>query len=83
MSYVKKLLIIEDNKQKWFISLLSGILFCLIASEKMYKFTGKIVKSFTKEKVEINGKPTKLGLFIHTVVFILLARFLMEFNFFK
>jgi len=83
MSYVQELLINEDNKQKWFISLLFGIVFCLIASKKMYKFTGKIFKYFTKEKIEINGCPTKLGLLIHTIVFILLSRFLMELNLFK
>ena len=73
----------EENKQKWFISLLSGIVFCLIASQKMYKFTGKILKNFTDEKVEINGKPTKFGLLVHTIVFILLTRFLMDLNLFK
>lgn len=69
-----------DNQQKWFISLLSGILFCLIASPSVYKITGKVFQCFSEEKIEENGKPTKFGLLVHTILFILISRFLMEFK---
>lgn len=80
MGYVKDLLVTEENKQKWFISLLSGILFCLIASPSVFKITSKLFKNFTDEKIEENGKPTKFGILVHTIIFVLISRFLMEFE---
>lgn len=67
-----------DNNKKWYISILSGILFYVIASPKIYKKTGKIFYELFDVKIQHRGKPNNLGLLIHTIVFVLITRLLME-----
>jgi hypothetical protein len=70
---------ITDNK-KWFISILSGIIFYVIAAPRIYKITGKIIYKIFAVKIENKGKPNNLGLLIHTIIFVLITRFLMDLN---
>jgi hypothetical protein len=63
---------------KWYISILSGILFYVIASPKIYKKTGKLFYKLFDVKIQHDGKPNNLGLLIHTIIFVLITRFLME-----
>jgi hypothetical protein len=70
---------ISDNK-KWFISILSGVIFYVIAAPRIYEITGKVINKFFGVKIENKGKPNNLGLLIHTIIFVLITRFLMNLN---
>ena len=65
-----------NEAQKWIIGLYCGLLFLLISSPFMYKLTGSLTKLIGWETSE-NGCPNISGLFLHTVVFILLLRVIM------
>ena len=71
----------EIVEKKWFISILSGIIFYVIASPEIFKKTGKLFYTLFDIKIEHRGKPNNLGLLIHTIIFVLITRFLMDFNF--
>jgi hypothetical protein len=68
------------SDKKWYISILSGILFYIIASPQIYKKTGKIFYTLFDVKIQNRGKPNNLGLLIHAVIFVLITRFLMDFD---
>ena len=67
-----------SNKEKWMISILAGILFYVIASPKFFIFIDNICYYLFGIRSAINGKPTNTGLFIHTVIFTLITRILIE-----
>jgi hypothetical protein len=67
------------DEQKWFISILSAIIFYVIASPTLYKITGSIFYDFFGVKiVDRKGRPNNLGLLIHTIVFALISRGVMD-----
>jgi len=67
------------DEQKWFISILSGIIFYVIASPKIYKITHSIFYDILGIKlIDRKGKPNNLGLLIHTIIFVLITRFIMD-----
>ena len=70
------------SAQKWQISIFSAILFYIIASPFLFNLVNSITSQFGIT-VANNGCPTSLGLFIHAIVFLLLTRLSMNFNFFK
>lgn len=47
------------------ISVLSAVIFCVVASPFMYMLTSSVFGS----SIAINGCPTLIGLVLHTVVF--------------
>ena len=67
-SYCKQV----DWKKKFWISLISALIFILIASPSTYALTSRFVKGFTK-----NGIPTALGLLAHGLVFFIIIYALM------
>jgi hypothetical protein len=68
-----------SDEQKWFISILSAIIFYVIASPKIYKITGKIFYNFCGFRiVDRKGRPNNLGLLIHTIIFALIIRGIMD-----
>ena len=70
----------STNNDKWYISILSGIIFYVIASPKIYKITGEIFYDLTQVEMENKGKPNNLGLLIHTIIFVFITRWLMDVN---
>lgn len=64
------------NSQKWLISLLSGIIFLIIASPIAYEFTAK-VGSIINLDLSKDGCANFGGLIIHSVVFMLIVRIMM------
>jgi len=67
------------DEQKWFISILSAFIFYVIASPTIYKITGSIFYDFLGVKiVDCKGRPNNLGLLIHTIVFALVTRGIMD-----
>jgi hypothetical protein len=72
---------VKENKsltesQKWMISLMSALLFLLIAAPFTYKLTGSLFEKVGLE-IEKVGCPNMTGLIIHAVVFAVLIRVMM------
>ncbi len=63
-----------NNSAKWRYSAYSAILFFLIAMPATYFVTNKIFRVVTNE----SGAPTYLGVLLHSIVFLLLVRLLMQ-----
>lgn len=68
------------NEKKWMISLLSAIIFIIIASPTMFSFTNKVFKSFNIDILDEEENVTWTGLIIHGVVYMLISRLLMNYN---
>ena len=72
----------SSSFQKWQITFFSAIIFVLVVNPYTYKLTqyflGRILGTIT-----VNGCPTIMGLFLHTVVYVLLVRYSMDLHLFK
>jgi hypothetical protein len=67
------------NEQKWIISLISGILFYIIALPQTYEcITSPIFESLFETPLIQRGRPTTFGVLVHAVVFLLIVRYMME-----
>ena len=67
------------NEQKWIISLISGILFYVIALPDTYQcITSPIFEDTIGIRLEKNGRPTTFGVVIHAIVFLLIVRLMMN-----
>lgn len=66
------------NEKKWVISAMSGVIFIILSSNEVFEFTNRILEpNFCIQTIQKN-KPTWQGLLIHGIVFMLIARFLMD-----
>ena len=65
------------SSDKWRYSIYSAIIFLIISSPYTYLLVDKLIGSFVKISSP-TGCPTLIGLFIHTVVFVLIIRGMME-----
>ncbi len=72
-----------DSSYKWKISLFSAIIFILVVNPYTYMLTQKLLGGFLPKISESNGCPTMFGLFIHTIVYILLIRGSMDLKMFS
>lgn len=67
------------DQQKWMISLISAILFYIIALPDTYVcITNPIFENTLGLKLQKNGTPTTLGVIIHSIVFLLIVRLMMR-----
>lgn len=64
------------SRDKWVISIISGLLFLLIASPFLFGVVNEITSKFGIPVIT-NGCPNMAGLVIHSIVFILIVRLLM------
>lgn len=62
---------------KWQITLFSALIFIVVVSPYTFKLTQRLLGGILG-KIETNGCPTKVGLLLHTFVYILLVRGSME-----
>lgn len=73
-----------SSPQKWKITIFSALIFLLVVNPYTYKITQKIFGDILKiGTVAINGCPTTYGIFLHTVVYILLVRYSMDLHLFS
>ena len=72
-----------STSEKWRISFVSAFLFLLVVNPYTYKLTNKLLGGRVGNLAEGNGCPTFVGLFIHTIVYILLVRGSMDLHLFK
>ena len=61
------------------ISAFSGLLFYIISNPKTYAVVQKIVEEIGDLKLMTNGKPTEIGLLLHTVLFSIITFVSMQF----
>lgn len=69
--------LIFDDKQKLQLTILAALLFALISSPFLYKLVHSLLGKFLAIALP-SGCPTNVGLAVHTVVFALLFRLVME-----
>lgn len=64
----------DSSYKKWQISIFSAFIFILVVNPYTYIFTQKALGGVLGKISDSSGCPTTLGLFIHTIVYILLVR---------
>ena len=65
-----------SNADKWRVSILAGLIFMLVSSPFLYNLVDKVTSPLNLN-VANNGCPTMLGLFLMTVLFVVITRALM------
>lgn len=68
----------EADKWRWTLS--TAVVFAVVTNPMTYKLVDRIFKMIDVKIANQTGCPTIIGLIIHTIVFILLLRALMEFD---
>lgn len=66
----------EESKKRWGASITGGLVFAALSSHTAYKLTGKVASPGTLASSD--GCPTALGLLVHTIVFVIVIRYLMS-----
>lgn len=66
------------GKDKWIVSILSGLLFFLLASPFMMHLLNGLTRTFNVRMVDGQGMTTITGLLIMTVAYVTIARLLMR-----
>jgi hypothetical protein len=66
-----------ENMQKWKYTLITTVIFLLIANPFTYSLVNKLLGKIVKIAGP-TGCPTKAGLLVHALVFTLLLRLVME-----
>lgn len=67
-----------SSAQKWWASILVGVLFFVLASRPAFSFTGSIFDRMSGSTSNTYcGGPGVLGLIVHTVIFVIVIRILM------
>lgn len=66
------------SKDKWIVSIISGLLFLLIASPFLYQLTNIVFSPLGFIMASKEGCPTILGLVVHSLVFLLIVRLMMR-----
>ena len=73
----------SSSSMKWQITFFSAFLFLLVVNPYTYKLTDRLLGGILGKISDTNGCATRLGLFIHTVVYILLVRGSMDLHLFR
>lgn len=66
------------SKDKWIISIISGLLFLLIASPFLFTTVNDITRRLGLIVSSASGCPTTSGLLLHSLVFVIIVRLLMR-----
>ena len=72
----------DSSYKKWQISIFSAFIFILVVNPYTYMLTQKLLGGVLGKIADSSGCPTTRGLFIHTIVYILLVRGSMNINLF-
>ena len=72
----------DSSYKKWQISIFSAFIFILVVNPYTYMLTQKLLGGVLGKIADSSGCPTTCGLFIHTIVYILLVRGSMNINLF-
>ena len=72
----------DSSYKKWQISIFSAFIFILVIHPYTYIFTQKMLGGLFGKIADSSGCPTKVGLLIHGIVYILLVRGSMDLQLF-
>jgi hypothetical protein len=67
----------NTNGQKWWLAVIFGLIFFIVASPSFVKLTSKIAKNLLLPKTYLSGGITFFGLFLHMLIFIFIVRFIL------
>jgi hypothetical protein len=67
-----------NNADKWRYTLMTTVLFLIIVNPYTYKLVQGLLGGLCKIADPKTGCPTMCGILVHTVVFTLILRYLME-----
>jgi hypothetical protein len=71
----------SSDREKWTISIFSGLLFYIIALPQTYEcITNPLIKNTIGVELEKKGRPTVIGVIIHAIVFLLIVRYMMDYK---
>ena len=73
----------SSSSMKWQITFFSAFLFLLVVNPYTYKLTDRLLGGVVGKIADTNGCATRLGLFVHTIVYILLIRGSMDLHLFR
>ncbi len=68
-----------SNFNKWKYTIYTTIIFLIITNPMTYKCTNALLQKFFGPLI-IKNCPTPVGIAIHTIVFMLILRYIMEFK---
>lgn len=68
------------NEDKWRWTLMTVVIFIIVVNPLTYMLMNGLFKNVGMKLSSATGCPTVLGLVIHTIVFTLLLRGIMEFD---
>ena len=63
--------------QKWWVAVIVGFIFFILASPSLFKLTNKLLKTIYLPNSYSNGSTTLFGLFLHMLIFIIIIRFIL------
>jgi hypothetical protein len=66
-----------SNSDKWHCALIYGLTFLIISHPTAYRFTNSLISQHSFVLADGAGCPTALGLFVHAIVFMFVAKFLI------
>lgn len=69
---------LDKNQEKWVQAILLALLFAIISSPQVYKLVNMLTSRLGLEICDVDGCPSPVGLALHSVVFLLAARGLLE-----
>lgn len=64
-----------NNGQKWTLAIIIGLIFLILSSALFYSLINKPLKSIGLPKAMDRRGPTLFGLFLTTLIFIIILRF--------
>lgn len=68
-----------SSGRKWYFTLISVIIFVVVVNPLTYKLVNNTIgKLFGLRIASRNGCPTMTGLLVHTIVFTLIVRYVMD-----
>lgn len=65
------------NGQKWWMAVIIGFLFFVLASPSAFKTSNKLFKCIYFPRSYYDGATTLFGLFVHMLIFILIIRIIL------
>ena len=74
---------VDSSYMKWKISVFSAFIFILVINPYTYMLTQNLLGGILGKIAETNGCPTRRGLILHTIVYILLVRGSMNLHLFS
>lgn len=66
------------SEDKWMVAVFAGLLFAILASPFVFRFTNGLTAALGFEIADSEGCPNMIGIALHAVVFILIVRLLMR-----